>query len=267
MDLQKFYFDNICKDEYHYRFYDLIQNANKEYNIFTGYEEKTDIEFVVYDIEEAILKFKELCQPEVNFYDNEKKAWFYLVTYYLYKMGYEIKEFPRVLARPPIEPNDFTYGEIRNRIIARGDDENGTVRYATRRVFVANLVFEIKSNHIEINDSLNQKFVEISNRQSTFNNMSTDEKLAEIANLIENMLKKDGKFLYLDYSQICFDYINDDKVKKYRQQLQCFRHSSSEAIIERASFTEEQKMFLIDLGLSILKVINTLKQYDSSNKS
>jgi len=261
MDLQRFYLDNISEEEFHYRFHDTIDNANKTYNIFTdSYEEVNGVEFVVYDVEEAILKFRELCQPEVNFSNNDKKCWFYLITYYLYKMGYEIKEFPRILARPPVEPSDFTYGEIRSRIIAQGDDDNGTVRYATRRAFVANLTFEVKSNHIEINDSINQKFVEISNRQSTFNNMSTDEKLAEIANLIENMLKENGNFLSLDYSQICFDYINDDMIKKYRRQLQCFRHSSSEAVLERNSFTEEQKMFLIDLGLSILKAIHSLKK-------
>ena len=122
------------------------------------------------------------------------------------------------------------------------------------------MTFEIKSEHIEIDDSINQKFVEISNRQSTFNNMSTDEKLAEIVNLIENMLKDKGSFLSLDYSQICFDYIDDNLIKKYRHQLQCFRHSSPDAIVERGAFTEEQKMFLIDLGLTILKAIHSLKQ-------
>ena len=118
-------------------------------------------------------------------------------------MGYEIKEFPRVLARPPVDPSDFTYGEIRNRIIVQGDHDNGTVRYATRRVFVANLTFELKFNYIEVDDVIDQKFIEISNRQASFNNMSTDEKLAEIANLIENLLKKNKKFITPDYTKIC----------------------------------------------------------------
>lgn len=67
-----------------------------------------------------------MCQPDVYF-DNEKTCWFYLVTYNLYKLGYEIKEFPRLLARPPISPSDFTYGDLRKRIIAQGGDEAGTV--------------------------------------------------------------------------------------------------------------------------------------------
>lgn len=73
--------------------------------------------------------------------------------------------------------------------------------------------------------------------------MSTDEKLAEIANLIENMLKKNGKFITVNYSTVCFDYVNEDIVKTYRHKLQCFRHSSEESIKERASYSQDQKVF------------------------
>lgn len=258
MDLKEFYFQNIQEEEYHHRFYDSIKNVNKIYNVFEGYKEVNDYEFEVYDEEEAITKFRELCQPEVSFSGSENKCWFYLITYYLYKMGFEIKEFPRVLARPPADPSDFTYGDIRNRIIAQGDDDNGTVRYAARRIFVANLTFKRKSNHIDIDNLINQKFIEISNRQASFNNMSTDEKLAEIANLIENLLKKSGKFITLDYPKICFEYISDDMVISYRKKMQCFRHATDEAIAERNSYSEEQKDFFVDYGLIIVKAIHTL---------
>ncbi len=257
MDLKEFYFQNIQEAEYHYRFYNSIKNVNKMYNIFSEHEEVDDYQFKVYDAEEAIIKFKELCQPDVDF-SSEKKCWFYLITYYLYKMGYEIKEFPRILARPPIEPNDFTYKEIRNKIISQGDDDNGTVRYAVRRKYVANLTFELKSNHINIDNLIDQKFIEISNRQASFNNMSTDERLAEIANLIENLLKKNGKFITPDYSKICFSYISNDIVTNYRKKMHCFRHATDEAIAERISYSEEQKNFFIDYGLIIVKVIHSL---------
>lgn len=258
MDLKDFYFQNIQEDEYHYRFHASIENVNKVYNIFSGYEEVEDYEFEVYDAEEAVTKFRKLCQPDVNFYSSENKCWFYLISYYLYKVGYKIKEFPRLLARPPIEPNDFAYGEIRNRIIAQGDDDNGNVRYAVRRKFVASLTFEQKSDHVDIDDSINQKFVEISNRQASFNNMSTDEKLAEIANLIESLLKKKGKFLTPDYSTICFGYISNDIVTSYRKKMHCFRHATDDAIAERNNYSEEQKSFFVDYGLTIVKVIYSL---------
>lgn len=258
MDIKEFYFQNIQELEYHYRFYDSIKNVNRVYNIFDGYTEIDDYTFEVFDVEEAITKFRELCQPEMNFENSENKCWFYLITYYLYKMGYEIKEFPRVLARPPVDPSNFTYGDIRNRIISQGEDVNGTVRYATRRAFVAGLTFELKSNHIVIDNLIDQKFIEISNRQASFNNMSTNEKLSEIANLIENMLKKNGHFIKPDYSPISFDYISDETVTSYRKKMQCFRHASSEAIVERSSYSEEQKNFFVDFGLTIIKVIHKL---------
>lgn len=245
MDLKEFYLRNIKETDYHYRFYDHIDNEND------------DLNFEVFDAEEAIVKFKELCDPYAAF-DNENKNWFYLITYYLHTLGYVIKEFPRILARPPIEPGEFTYGDIRNRLIALGKDSNGTVRYATRRSFVAELHFELKSIHLDIDDSLNQKFAEISNRQASFNDMSTDEKLAEIANLIESLLKKNGKFLSLDYSTICFDYIDNNMIVDYRKKLHCFRHATTEAITERNSYSEQQKNFLVDYGLIIIKAINIL---------
>lgn len=258
MDLKEFYLQNVKESEYHYRFRESVLNVNKRYNVFSGYEDVEDYEFQIFDTEEAITKFKELCQPEVSFSDNEKKCWFYLVSYYLFKMGYEIKEFPRILARPPIEPSDFAYGDIRNKIIALGYDDNGTVRYAVRRKFVANLTFELRSTHIELDNAIDQKFIEISNRQASFNNMSTDEKLAEIANLIENLLKKNGKFITPDYSKVCLEFITNDIVTNYRKKMQCFRHSADESIKERSSYSEDQKNFLIDYGLTIVKVIHSL---------
>ena len=260
MDLKAFYLQNIDETEYHYRFRNSIMNVDKVYNIFTGEEEAEEYEFDVYDAEEAIIKFRELCQPQIESFDKEKVCWFYLITYYLHKIGYVIKEFPRVLARPPVEPTDFTYGEIRNRIIAQGNDDNGTVRYAVRRNFVADLTFELKANHIEIEASLKQKFIEISNRHANFDNMSTDEKLAEIANLIENLLKKNGKFIVLDYSKVCFEYITDDMVAKYRKRMQCFRHATEDAMAERKLYSEEQKIFFVNYGLTIVTVIHSLRE-------
>lgn len=257
MDLKEFYFQNIKESEYHYRFLESVKKVNYTYNIFYGEEETQNYQFEIYDVEEAVTKFKELCQPDVDF-SGENKCWFYLITYYLHMLGYEIKEFPRILARPPVDPTDFTYRDIRNRIIALGGDDNGTVRYATRRTFVADLTFEQKSCNIEVNDSINQKFIEISTRQASFNSMHIDEKIAEIANLIENLLKQDGKFITPEYEDVCCGFIDDTIVKNYRKKMQCFRHCTDEAIEERKTYSEEQKKFLVDYGLTMVKAIHEL---------
>ncbi|MBQ8514154.1 MAG: hypothetical protein IJ496_02015 [Ruminococcus sp.] len=258
MDLRQFYLDNVKPDEYYYRFYDLISNVNMTYNIFGGEQETEHFDFQVFDMEEAIAYFKKSCQPENDSSNKEYDSWFYLTLFYMFKLGYVIEEFPTLVERPPKERTDFTYSEIRNRIIEMGQDENGTVRYATRRVFISKMTFVQKDTAIILDETIEMKFREISNRHASFEKMSTDEKLAEIANLIENMLKKNDKFLALDYSTICFDFIDDNTIKRFRKQLHIFRHSSEEALLQRKNYSNEQKSFMVDYGLTIIKAIHTL---------
>ena len=260
MDLLEFYMDNVTPDEYYYKFYDLIHDVNYAYNIFTGKEETFDYEFIVFDIEEAIEKLKKLCMPENENHKKEEKCWFYLIMYYLNKQGYVLEEFPRVIARPPMDTYEFVNRDIRNKLLIDGRDSNGIVRWEERRKFVSGFKFKQEENYVEINYDIANKFREISTRQAAFETMSVDEKIKEIANLIENMLKKDEKFLKLNYSTITFDYINDEVIKKYRKQIQCFRHSTEDSLIERNQYTDEQKKFFIDLGLTITKVIYVLIQ-------
>lgn len=70
------------------------------------------------------------------------------------------------------------------------------------------------------------------------------------------MLKVNGNYIKLDYSKNCFDYIDDKIITRYKKKLQCFRHSSSESISERSGFSEEQKKFMVDYGIVILKGIH-----------
>ena len=85
-------------------------------------------------------------------------------------------------------------------------------------------------------------FMEISTRNARFENMTIDEKIKEIANLIENLL-----------------YVDDEIIKKYRKQIQCFRHSSNNALEERKQFSDEEKEFIIDYGITIIKLIYSFK--------
>ena len=100
--------------------------------------------------------------------------------------------------------------------------------------------------------------MEISNRNARFSSMATDEKLAEIANLIENMLKRDGKFIKLDYSVISYGLITDEDITAFRKKMHCFRHATDESIIERQSYSDQQKDFFIDYGLTLVKMIHSM---------
>ena len=121
-------------------------------------------------------------------------------------------------------------GDIRNRIITQGGDENGTVRYATRRTFVSELTFEMKSTHIDIDASLDQKFIEISNRQASFNNMSVDEYSTIVNNCI---------------SQYAIDYYLSHTMSSKKENVVC----------------EHIDMSSLQLTLEVLSSIYNMKIY------
>lgn len=45
--------------------------------------------------------------------------------------------------------------------------------------------------------------------------------------------------------------------------MQCFRHASNDAVNERKTYTDKQKYFLIDFGLTIVKVIYEFIKLDA----
>lgn len=260
IDLRAFYLEHVQPDDYCYRFHELVDKVNMTHNVFSGYHETDSAEFLVFDAEEAIEKFRELCQPGNEMMSKEDRCWFYLISYFLDFCGYYIEQFPRVLSRPPEDPSTFTYGDIRNWAFRLVLNDGNTITYAVRRQLVAEMKFVKRSTTLEVGASLDEQFRMISTRDASFQDMSTDEKIQEIANLIEAMLKGKNGFIQLDYTPVAFGYIDDDTIKQFRKQVQCFRHASEQSIAERAAFTEEQKSFLIDYGTLICKTIHALRQ-------
>ncbi len=255
VDLLKFYTNNVKKEEYYYEFYDELINCTKMED-----SSRDTKKFIFLDDNNIIEKFKELCQPETEIDNAYNKRLFYFICFYLFKNGYILKEFPRLFEIPPYEPKDFTSLEIKSRLISLGRQRsNGIVPYVEIRKLIADFTIEKSSSiDIEIKEDIDTMFEKISTRSASFASMADDEKLKEIANIIEFMLLEDGKFKKLDYSTIAFEYITDDLVKNFRKKLQCFRHSSSEALEERKTLTDEQKSFMIDYGITIVKVIHNL---------
>ncbi|MBU3105141.1 hypothetical protein [Clostridium gasigenes] len=110
---------------------------------------------------------------------------------------------------------------------------------------------------VEELDKLIQK---ISTRNAQFSEMALDEKLKEIGNVIENLLKDGKKFITLDYNDISLGFIEEVDVKGLRKKVQCFRHSSKDSIDERKTYTEKQKQFMVEFGVVISNLIfNELK--------
>lgn len=259
INVLKYYKQNIKQDEYYYRYYDkLIKEPEKIAEEFEVTEVDGLERFSFFDDEDIIEKFRFLCQPEMFFSSGDDSRLFYFICYYLYKQGYKIKEFPNILRRPPEDPYNFTYTEIRNRLVFQGKQrDDGIVPYSERRKLIASLSFE-RNTSLAIDDNIDLLFEKISTRNANFDKMENDEKLKEIANLIENLLYDGKKYKILDYKKIMFDFIDDDTIKNFRNKIQCFRHSSEKSLKERNSYSKEQKDFMIDYGITIIKVIYKL---------
>lgn len=264
IDLDDYYKNNIKNDDYYYRFYEqLITIPEREQKMIAeSFFSEDDVlmkdtRYEIFDEEDAINRFKKLCEPNEDMISNKDNInLFYLLAFYLKDRGYKIQEFPRILERPPLEPYQFTYDDIRNMAIQKGMVcEDGTVKFDSRRKIVANFHFIKEEQSIKIDEKINKKFQQISTRNATFEAMTTDEKIKEIINLMENLLKKDGKYIKLDYSKIALDTIDEDTMKKFKNKIQCFRHSSDEALKERKKFTEKQKKFIIDYGIMLCNLI------------
>lgn len=108
---------------------------------------------------------------------------------------------------------------------------------------------------IVVSEELGELIQKISTRNAHFCEMALDEKLKEIGNLIEYLLKKDGKFIILNYDYISLGFIKENDVKEFRKKIQCFRHSSQESLKERRTYTENQKQFMVEVGIIICNLI------------
>lgn len=111
-----------------------------------------------------------------------------------------------------------------------------------------------------IDEEVDKLIQTISTRNAQLNEMALDERLKELGNLIEYLLKKDKKFISLNYEYLSLGFIKEGDVKELRKRVQCFRHSSQESIKERNIYTEKQKQFMVEYGVVICNLIyNQLK--------
>lgn len=120
----------------------------------------------------------------------------------------------------------------------------------------------LKNNAVKnssISEDLNKKIQLVSIRNEKFEEMPKDEKLKTVVDLIEYFLKEDWKFKSLDFEQFSRWFISEDSIKQFRKLLQCFRHSSKESLIERNTFSEEEKNFFIEYWVAICIILNSLE--------
>lgn len=244
LDLVKMFLEDENKG-YYSRF-----NILKTYQDPFGFEE--EYKLLIFDDKEAIQKIKDYVKPPDDRTEEEYSD-FILLCYYLNKQGYYITRFPEFLERPT-NLHDFSYNKVRTEIQKETNDY-GLVRWAERRAFVDSMTFKKKNNSVAVNvkEDINELFVKVSTRGAEFENMTADEKLQHIKNILENLLKDIG-YKNVIFENFTMGYITSEQVLKFSKKLQCFRHGSKESLEERKSYTDDEKQFMIDYGLTILAV-------------
>jgi hypothetical protein len=114
------------------------------------------------------------------------------------------------------------------------------------------LTMTTKVEFQEIPDGIDEKIKLISTRGASFDSMKVDEKLKELNNLIENLLKINNKYIFFPADKIFFGFLSEKQIKEFRDKTQCFRHASEESLIERREKSDHEKRFLVDLGVFIV---------------
>ena len=237
IDTLKFYRANLNSSSFYRRHNSRLSAINDE-------------KFLYEDKQELIERFRSICKPPEVQYDQNNNE-FILLCFWLNKNGFTINEFPNVLSRPT-SLQAFAYEDIRKYIQSkRGPSDK--VQWSERRelcdsiTITSNSTFQLMPNDIE------DKIKLVSTRGAEFDEMSVEEKLQNLNNLIENLLKPTsaGKYLALNYDEIFYGFITEEDVKKFRKRTQVFRHATEDSLKERDSIPAPEKKYLSEMGVFI----------------
>ena len=244
INLVKYYIDHIESDGYY--------NGKFGLNIINDINDSEIVD--VFDAKDAFSLLKDLSEP-YNEEDKSKNALFILVCFYLHHNGYSISIFPDALSRP-VSRYNFSYKEIRNQVIREKPGFACAVPWDARRSLIGELKLIQRDNTASLHNSAKDLIRSISTGDRLFAEMSQDEKLENISNSIEYLLKKNNKFKSIDKNS-SFGLIGNDEVKAYRNVLNCFRHAHEDALKERSKYSIQQKDYLINYGITIINALDS----------
>ena len=246
INITEYFKENVKRNNYYnYHFFNIVYN-------------ETIIDYTFYDDKVLILELKKFLKrkitEEITYRDEIR---FILISFYLQDSGYYIEQFPEYLERP------YRKAALPELLFNKMDSYLENINIKNKKELnkeksklIDNLTF-IRKNY-NISDDIEEIFNNISARNAKFNSMSEDEKLKEICNGIEFLLKEKDKFKEYQYNRH-INIINNEKIMDFRKKLECFRHSSKESIIERGQYDSFEKDLMIRYGIFIIETIKKKK--------
>ena len=245
MNLTKYFFEHYEIGKYPYYDKYLKSVSIDKYKTYP---------FEMIDDEQVINMWKGYLHPSAYVEDEECDFVFLAMSFYLLNEGYVVKQFPDLLKK--IE-NSFSISDGILKSATRskdGTDGSGAVTWSSRRAFIDELKLEKTNNELLLESDLEKIVQEISIRNVKFTEMSSNEKLQTIRNAFDNIGKKCKNYIEIDYGLISNGLITNDMVLSFQKDLQCFRHGDVSMIEKRDSFSEQNKLFMIDYGIVILNL-------------
>lgn len=244
-------FDNYVKDTYYERFCTRIQRLDDEKIAVFGMEPSV-LEYKLYDEIELEDKFRSICQPS-NDYTLEDESWFILISFYFFNHNIYIRQFPKLFERPK-SLFHFACHDIRQYAFDNGytNGNMSEVKWAIRRKLVRELVFEKSVQGVIPTEEVVDLINIIESNDTSWQEQSIDAKLAALNNVIEHCLKRDGRFVDIPDIDNIRDFV---KCKEFRRNTHCMRHGSEEALCDRRKFSDSERRFLVDYGVSLVHLI------------
>lgn len=250
MDLVE-YFINHIGDKENAFYLEFAENFTDELH---------DFELPVKDQLEIIEEWRTLLypsNPKSKQLEAENCLKFVLYSFWLYNNGYNIEGHSNLLSRIK-HPRQISDGEFYNATESKfGRDERGSVNWSSRRKYINELEFKTVDVVSDFIDSdLNTLINSISTSNDDFCNKRSDDKLAHIKNVLENIMKptRSGSYIDVPFSELTNGYITEESVRDFGNELQVFRHARPDSILKRQEYSEDQKNSLISYGIAVATI-------------
>lgn len=245
MNLGDFFnrFFNLSEDKHYYEFYKYFVKSLSNLN------------YEVIDADDLITKWREKLYPRKD-WTTKDNIEFTLLSYWLYKNEFIVEGHPDLLKKIKL-PKSIAEGELYTRTKkAYGTKVNGVdVTWSNRRNYIDGLQVERGDRSVVImGQDLDEIMSLVSPRNAEFAKMELNEKLANIRDTFEYIGKIGKNYEKIPFESLSNDYITNQAVFKFQDELQCFRHGKSTMVAKRDSYTDDQKKFFVDFGLIILKI-------------
>lgn len=213
-----------------------------------------DFEYV--DEEQVIESFRDLLKPKYNSggfgdYSRMDSIEFSAIMEWLNENNFVIREFPNAIQRK-MSLKSFGSDTIRSYIQSKNPGLS-KVAWSDRRALIDTLTIERKyvDSSFAVEDGIDDIMKEIAMGTGSFDNQSKENKLANLNNCVEYLLKDKKKFRKVE-SYIFYDFLNESDVIKFRKETHVFRHHDREAIVSRNGWSERKKDFYIRMGIIIV---------------